>query len=136
MVFDLKLDNNSGLHAKNRREISSHKVRRFHRPFGGDAVAQGEMHFKVQNRVSRPNIDYWWLSKWTKHKVFEKCGKTLVFDSKQDRNSGMHALIESEGFRDLLEGGGRVAGKGEMHYRVQNWVSRPNVDDFWHPTWT
>ena len=23
-----------------------------------------------------------------------------------------------------------------MHYRVQNWVSRPNIDDFRHPTWT
>ena len=22
------------------------------------------------------------------------------------------------------------------HYIVQNWVSRPNIDDFRHPTWT
>ena len=54
MVFELKLDHNSGLqHAKNGTENSSLKVGRFHRPFGGekwgDAVAQGEMHFKVQN---------------------------------------------------------------------------------------
>ena len=23
-----------------------------------------------------------------------------------------------------------------MHYRIQNWVSRPNINDFRHPTWT
>ena len=23
-----------------------------------------------------------------------------------------------------------------MHYLVQNWVSRPNIDNFRYPTWT
>ena len=50
-------------------------------------------------------------------------------------------VTKSEGFRPFEggncgKGGGRVLGLGEMHYRVQNWVSRPNVDDFWHPIWT
>ena len=35
LVFDLKLDLNSGLHAKNQREISCNKVRRLHRLFRG-----------------------------------------------------------------------------------------------------
>ena len=25
--------------------------------------------------------------------------------------------------------------RGGMHYLVQNWVSRPIIDDFIHPTW-
>ena len=61
------------------------------------------MHYRVQNRVSRPNIDDFRHPTWTYQKVFEKmpekCGKkraeifspTLVFDSKLDHNSGLHA---------------------------------------------
>ena len=36
-----KLDRNSGLHAKNQREISSNKVRRLLWPFGGGKCGKG-----------------------------------------------------------------------------------------------
>ena len=37
-----KLDHNSGLHAKNQREISSNKVRRLLWPLGGRKCGKGE----------------------------------------------------------------------------------------------
>jgi len=62
---------------------------------------------------------------------------------------GLHAKnqreISSNKVRRLLwplgegkcgKGGETVKGKKEMNYKVQNSVSRPNVYDFRHPTWT
>ena len=49
---------------------------------------------------------------------------------------------KSEGFFSRLEGenagtgGGNGIRRGEMRYRIKNWVSRPNIDDLRHPTWT
>ena len=41
-VLIKKLDRNSGLHAKNQREISSNKVRRLLWPLGGGKCGKGE----------------------------------------------------------------------------------------------
>ena len=75
-----KLDHNSGLHAKKNREISSNKVRRLLWPLrggkcgkgGGNIYGEREMHYKIQNWVSRPNINDFRHPTWTFHKVFEK----------------------------------------------------------------
>ena len=56
----------------------------------------------------------------------------LVFNSKLDHNSGLHAKIQREissNKQKIRERGEIVLGQGEMHYRVKNCVSRPNVDD-------
>ena len=44
-----KLDHNSGLHAKNQREISSNKVRRLLWPVGRGKCGKEEMDYRVQN---------------------------------------------------------------------------------------
>ena len=58
------------------------------------------MHYLVQNRVSRPNIDNLRHPTWTYHKGFEKCPKNAkknIFSpfwfliKKIDHNSGLHA---------------------------------------------
>ena len=41
LLFDSKLDHNSGLHAKNQREISSYKVRRLLWTLGGRNAGKG-----------------------------------------------------------------------------------------------
>ena len=66
------------------------------------------MHYKIQNWVSRPNINDFRHPTWTYHKVFEKmpekCGKnegklffhTLVFDSKTRSQLRPHAKNKRE----------------------------------------
>ena len=82
-MFDSKLYHNSGLHAKNQREISSNKVRRLLLPFGGGKCGNGEGEWYkergkciIESRIEFPDLILMTLDikKFFK-KMFEKCGK-------------------------------------------------------------
>ena len=117
-----KLDHNSGLHAKNQREISSNKVRRHHRPFGGGKWGkmrerEGEWYKDRGKCIKKSRIecpDPIQMTLETPHrpitKFLKKCHKNvgkmrgkIIFpphfqflNSKLDHNSGLHAKIRKK----------------------------------------
>ena len=88
LVFNSKLDHNSGLHAKIQREISSNKQKIRER--GEIVLGQGEMYYRVKNCVSRPNVDDVRRQLQGPNKNVRKSRKKL------GHNSGLHAKNKRE----------------------------------------
>ena len=110
-----KLDHNSGLHAKNQRDISSNKVRRLLWSLGGVNCGKGGRKFYkergkciIRSRIELPDLMFMILD--TPHepntKLLKKCLKNagkikakIIFSpfwfltKKLDHNSGLHAKI-------------------------------------------